>query len=266
MAQFGKKNACFGLVMIDEKVLILENKRINEKYYKLVFDSSHLAKGVLPGQFLTIQIEEGLDPFLRRPFSYYRVQDSRIEVLYEILGKGTGMLARKQKGESLQVMGLLGKSFSKKVPGKRVLIAGGVGVPPLIFLAEQEKTDFLLIGAKSKQEVMPETELSKVKAKILYATNDGSYGEKGFVTLLLEKLIKQEGAASLFIQTCGPKPMMRAVMDVACREGISGEASIDETMACGVGACLGCMVKTDAGWVPSCTEGPVFPFSRLIEF
>ena len=248
----------------DEIVSILDNRKINAKYYKLVFRSRALSRKVLPGQFLTLQINPLLDPFLRRPFSYYRVQGDRIEVLYEVLGRSTAMLTQKRKGDLLKAVGPLGRSFSASVRGKkRVLIAGGVGVPPLIFSAEKAKADYLLIGTKSRQEVMPKQELKKVRAKILYSTNDGSYGEKGYVTALLEALLRKEDSRKIFIQTCGPNVMMQAVMQIAAREGIEGEASVDKTMACGVGACLGCMVKTKEGWEPSCTHGPVFPFQRL---
>ncbi len=250
----------------DETVTILENNKINAEYFKLVFRSAKLARTVKPGQFMQVQINALLDPFWRRPFSYYRVTKDRIEILYEILGHGTALLAGLKRGEHLKIMGPLGRPFSLKVPKKkRVLIAGGVGVPPLVFLAERYPSDYLLIGTKSKKEVMPRKELSKIKAKILYATNDGSYGAKGFVTVLLEKIIKQEKPEDLFIQTCGPKPMMHAVIKIARKFRIEGEASLDETMACGMGACLGCMVKTkDHGWIPSCTSGPVFSFSDLV--
>lgn len=253
--------------MFDEKVVIEENQRINEKYFKLVFSSSKLSKKVLPGQFVQVQIEPSLDPFLRRPFSYYRVSGSRIEILYEILGRGTALFATKRKGDRLRIAGPLGKSFTSKIPGgkKRVLIAGGVGVPPLIFLAERYPVDFLLIGTKSKKEVLPKKELQKIRGKIFYSTNDGSYGTKGFVTVLLEKLIRQESPKNLFIQTCGPNVMMQAVIDIARREAIAGEASIDKSMACGVGSCLGCMVRTPDGWVASCREGPVFAFEKIAE-
>jgi len=251
---------------VDETVTIQENSRINGKYYKLVFKSGRLARGVQAGQFLHVQIRpEAVDPFLRRPFSYYRIQKDRIEVLYEVLGRGTELLAELGSGSRLKIMGPLGKAFTRKVKGrKRVLVAGGVGVPPLVFLAEKNPVDYLLIGTKSKAEVLPKNELSKVSAKILHATNDGSYGTRGFVTALLEKIIQKEGAERLYIQTCGPTPMMNAVMDIARREGIPGEASMEESMACGVGACLGCMVKTPQGWVASCIEGPVFPFNDLV--
>lgn len=253
--------------MKDETVTILSNRKINEKYYKLIFRSKTLSKKVLPGQFMMVQINEELDPFLRRPFSYYRISGDQIEILYEVLGRGTAIFSRKGIGESLNVFGPLGKSFRLKVPQKmkRVLVAGGVGVPPLVFLAEKYPSDFFLIGTKSRSEVLPKKETTKVSGKVFYSTNDGSYGVKGYVTVLLEKLIREEGAKNLFLQTCGPNVMMEAVMKIAKREGIEGEASVDKTMACGVGACLGCMVKTVDGWKPSCVEGPVFNFSELIE-
>lgn len=250
--------------MVDETVILQENSKVNDKYYKLVFRSSALARNVKPGQFVNVKIEEGNDPFLRRPFSYYRVDGDRIEILYEVLGRGTGILSRKPAGSKVSILGPLGKTFSVETSGKkRILVAGGIGLPPLVFLAERYGTDYLLIGAKSKLEVMPEEELRAVRGKVLYSTNDGSFGKPGFVTVLLEELFGSEPPQDLFVQTCGPKVMMQAVMDLAARYGVQGEASIDESMACGVGACLGCMVETDKGLLPSCVEGPVFGFDRI---
>ncbi|MBI3307339.1 MAG: dihydroorotate dehydrogenase electron transfer subunit [Candidatus Omnitrophica bacterium] len=251
--------------MIDQVVAILENRKVNEKYFKLAFRSRELARGVLPGQFVNIQIQPSLDPFLRRPFSYYRITGDKIEILYEILGRGTALLASRVKGDTLKVMGPLGKPFTAALKcKKRVLVAGGVGVPPLIFLAEKNPVDYFLIGTKSKKEVMPKKELAKVKGRVFYSTNDGSYGKKGYVTALLEEILKKEKPENLYIQTCGPEIMMQAVLDIARRCDIEGEASLDKPMACGVGACLGCMVKTDQGWLPSCTHGPVFKFEKLV--
>jgi dihydroorotate dehydrogenase electron transfer subunit len=251
--------------IFDEKIRILRNEKINSKYYKLSFASSALSKTVLPGQFLQIKIEEGNDPYLRRPFSYYRASANKVEILYEVLGRGTRMLSWKKAGEALKVMGPLGKGFTATLAGKkRVLVAGGVGVPPLVFLAERHPAEYLLIGTKSKAEVMPKSELKNVKAKILYSTEDGSYGAKGRVTALLEKILKKEDPRKIFIQTCGPKKMMQAVTAIARKHGIEGEASWDESMACGVGACLGCMVETRSGRMRACADGPVFPFRELV--
>ena len=250
--------------MADEVVKILDNRKVNDKYYKLSFCSSELVRGAQPGQFLHIQLNPTLDPFWRRPFSFYRIRGDEIEILYEILGRGTAMLAKKRAGEILKVMGPLGKPFRKTVkPKKRICVAGGVGLPPLLYLAEHEDVDYFLIGAKSRGEVMPDFELECIKGKVMYSTNDGSYGIKGYVTKLLERILAEEKPEDVFIQTCGPTVMMQAVRDIAEARQIEGEASVDETMACGMGVCLGCMVKTNAGWIPSCTEGPVFQFSEL---
>ena len=250
--------------LCDETVTVLENKKVNGKYYKLAFQSAALSRDVRPGQFLQVLINDGKDPYLRRPFSYYRVAGKRVEILYEVLGRGTAILSMKKKGDTLKVMGPLGNGFSlPRGKKKRILIAGGVGVPPLVFLAEKVSAAFLLIGTKSKLEVMPQRELKKVKAKVLYATEDGSYGSQGLVTALLEKVIMDEDPRDCFLQTCGPKRMMEAVIVLARKYGIDGEASWDETMACGVGACLGCMVKTQDGLKRACADGPVFRFEDL---
>jgi dihydroorotate dehydrogenase electron transfer subunit len=255
--------------MNDERVKILENKKVNDEYYKLTFSSKQLSRRVLPGQFVNVQIDEAPDPLLRRPFSYYRVRGQRVELLYEILGRGTGLLADKKRGHGLNVLGPLGKPFTRALKGKkRVLVAGGVGVPPLVMLAEAVGKEnpplVMMIGCKTKKEVLPRRELSKIKGDVQYATNDGSHGAKGFVSVLLKKLIKRENPKSLYIQTCGPHAMMEAVMDLAEKHGIEGEASIDERMACGVGTCLGCVVATQDGYKTSCVEGPVFRFSELV--
>ncbi len=254
-----------GKSMFDETVQILENKKINHAYWKLTFSSAKLSRSVLPGQFVNIQLDESGDPFLRRPFSYYRTKGNKIEILYEILGRGTKLLTNKKRGDLLKALGPLGKSFTERAPGKKhILVAGGVGVPPLLFLAEKAPIAHLLIGCKSKGEALPKSETAKVKGNVGYTTEDGSYGKKGFVTVLLHQIIRAEkNPKTLFIQTCGPHAMMDAVIKIARKFGIEGEASIDERMACGVGACLGCMVKTKDGFKTSCVEGPVFSFSEL---
>ena len=256
--------------MFDETVTVLENKKVNGEYYKLVFSSPKLSKNVLPGQFLNLQIENHEGLLLRRPFSYYRIKGSKIEVLYEILGRGTALLAEKRAGHKLKALGPLGKPFSQKIKGKKpILVAGGVGVPPLVFLAETTRgsgiAPVLLIGCGTKDEALPKKELSQVKGPVFYATDDGSYGRKGFVTVLLHDILKKEDPKSLFVQTCGPRAMMSAVVNLAKEFGVEGEASIDERMACGVGSCLGCVVETKDGFKTSCVEGPVFSFCDLVD-
>lgn len=252
--------------MYDETVTILENRKVNAEYYKISFRSKRLSRNVRPGQFVQMKIGEGWDPFLRRPFSYYRVQGDRIEILYEILGRGTALLSRLKKGEPIRMMGPLGREFSREIgEKKRMLVGGGVGVPPLVFLAERLGCYRFFIGTKSRREILPFSEIRKFRARVFYSTEDGSYGKKGLVTQLLEDLLDQEKGDpdDYFIQTCGPNRMMERVMAIANHHGIEGEASWDERMACGVGVCLGCMVWTHRGWTASCTEGPVFRFNEL---
>ena len=248
----------------DEEVPILENQKVNGKYFKLAFRSSGLSRNIQPGQFLHVRVNQGQDPYLRRPFSYFRASPGKVEILYEVLGRGTSILSGKKKGDVLRVMGPLGNVFTKNLgKKKRILVAGGVGVPPLVFLAEKYPTEYLLIGTKSKAELLPKSELKKVRAKVLCSTEDGSCGVKGRVTLLLEKILKGQHPGEFFIQTCGPKKMMEAVIAIAAKYGVEGEASWDESMACGVGACLGCMVKTREGLKRACADGPVFKFEDL---
>ena len=248
----------------DEDVYILENKKVNGKYFKLIFRSQKLSRNIKPGQFLYVRVSQGQDPYLRRPFSYFRVSPGKVEILYEVLGRGTSILSGKKKGDVFRVMGPIGNTFTEKLgKKKRILVAGGVGVPPLVFLAEQYPTEYLLIGTKSKAELLPKSELKIVRARVLCSTEDGSYGTKGRVTLLLEKILKDQHPGEFFIQTCGPKPMMEAVITIAAKYGVQGEASWDESMACGVGACLGCMVKTKDGLKRACADGPVFKFEDL---
>lgn len=251
--------------MYDETVTLLENRKINTSYYKIAFLSQRLARGVQPGQFVQIKITEGFDPFLRRPFSYYRVRGDRVEILYEILGRGTALLAKLRKGDSLRVMGPHGRGFSKNIGGKkRILVGGGVGVPPLVFLAERYGCYRFFIGTKTRGDVLPSREMRQFRQNVFYTTEDGSYGEKGFVTKSLENLLEKEKTPHrYFIQTCGPHRMMERVMAIAQHYGVEGEASWDERMACGMGVCLGCMVLTSRGWTASCVEGPVFRFDEM---
>lgn len=260
---------CKSSSMHDERVEILENKKINSEYQKLVFSSAKLAKNVKPGQFLNVRIENSFDPFWRRPFSYFRVKGSRIEILYEVLGRGTHILASKRSGDEIKILGPLGNGFSQNIgERKRILVAGGIGVPPLVFLAEKlklnSKSAVLLVGCGNKSEVLPKRELSKVSCEIRYATDDGSYGKKGFVTALLETELKKDDPEAMFLQTCGPIRMMAEVLKLANRYGVKGEMSIDEKMGCGIGTCLGCVVETKNGFKTSCKEGPVFSFDELM--
>src|SRR3989338_3332195 len=250
---------------LDQSVTVSENKKLTPHLYKISFNSPALAKLLKPGHFLQVAVTETYDPFLRRPFTIYRLKGSRIEILYEVVGRGSDILARKKEGDRLKVMGPLGNVFNLKKNRVNVAVGGGVGIAPFIFLGQRMKIDHFLMGARSKDGLLPKSEVGALWGKAKFSTEDGSAGTKGFVTRCLEEVIREtKDQKRLYIYTCGPKAMMKAVMQLAAKHGVEGEASLDERIACGVGACLGGVVETKEGRKTSCREGTVFPFEKLI--
>lgn len=251
--------------MLDQSVTVSENKKLTPHLYKINFNLPALAKCLKPGHFLQVAVTETFDPFLRRPFTIYRRVGSRVEILYEIVGRGSDILARKKKGDTLRVMGPLGNVFNLKKNRINVAVGGGVGIAPFIFLGQRMRIDHFLMGARSKNGLLPKSEVGALWGRTRFSTEDGTAGTQGFVTRCLEEVIREtKDPKRLYIYTCGPKAMMKAVMQLAAKHGIEGEASLDERMACGVGACLGCVVETKDGRKTSCREGTVFTFDKLI--
>jgi len=138
-----------------------------------------------------------------------------------------------------------------------------VGIVPLIYWDEVYGADYLIMGYRNLNQVLPESEMKNKKSKKFISTNDGSAGKKGFVTDLLRPILEKEKDNACVILTCGPTVMMQAVQKMANDYGIPGELSVEENMACGVGACLGCVVLTTDGYKPSCVDGPVFSFDEV---
>lgn len=220
---------------------------------------------ILPGQFVQALIEESSTTFLRRPVSVHFIDKEKNELwlLVQVVGNGTRKLSELKKGNHLNLIYPLGNSFTlPKKTGKFLLIGGGVGTAPLLYLGAclQElgfKPEFLL-GAKTEKDVLQINEFGKF-GKIYITTEDGSAGEKGYVT---NHSILQSADFDL-IYTCGPKPMMASVARYARAKRIACEVSLENTMACGIGACLCCVEKTVCGNVCVCTEGPVMNINQL---
>ncbi|MCX5693638.1 MAG: dihydroorotate dehydrogenase electron transfer subunit [Candidatus Omnitrophica bacterium] len=242
---------------------IISNQKLNGNYGHLEFESGIIAKQAQPGQFVNIRVVDTLDPLLRRPISIHGVSGSKVKIIYEIIGKGTQILSARKPGEFLDILGPLGNGFdylrlAKTAQRKNILIAGGMGVAPLVFLAEKLKLSkpMILIGARTKKQLLCLQEFKALGCVVKVATDDGSSGFKGRVTDLLNVVLSQTKVAHLF--SCGPGPMLKAVSQVAQENKIIAQLSLEAHMACGVGACLGCEVLTKNGYKSVCKDGPVF--------
>lgn len=230
-----------------------------------------------PGQFLHVSVHRmgeppRYDPLLRRPFSVHGADAVRgtVVLLYRVAGRGTALLAQRKEGDLLDVLGPLGRGFSLPPGGSRVaLVAGGMGLAPLYFLAGEllrsgSEVHFLM-GARRLEELHLIGDLLALAKrepafKPFFATDDGSYGFSGPVTGLLETFLAREGVDRAY--ACGPKPMLREVVKLLARFGVPGEVSLEEHMGCGVGACLSCACRVrEAGgfsYRRVCADGPVF--------
>ena len=253
---------------IQHSLKIISNKKLCGKYVRLVLDAKELAPQVKPGQFIHIKVSDGLEPLFRRPFSVYRAKNGTVEVFYEPVGKGTRILAEKQKGEAVDVLGPLGKPFT--APGRNVrqivFVGGGIGIAPFMLFSDALKSHpaekLLLYGGRTKEHTFPMTEFKKNGVKTFVATDDGSVGVKGRVSELFSK-IKTDPATTM-VYVCGPRPMMAAVQKFVMDFELKAEGSMEEVMACGLGACLGCSIRTTEGYRTVCHDGPVFDLKRII--
>ncbi len=247
---------------------VVSNEKLCPQFWRLAFDAPDLAKEVLPGQFVHIRTnEQGLEPFFRRPFSVYRAQ-KYVEIFYEAVGKGTSILADKKKGDTLDVLGPLGTPFMMPPHGVKqvVMIAGGIGVAPMLLLSDilkKKKLELVLLyGGRTRGHVYPLQEFKDNGVKVHIATDDGSVGFKGRVSGIFDKI--NLDPTTTFIYTCGPNPMMKAVQEFAGKNGLMGQAACEEIMACALGACLGCSIETTKGFKTVCYDGPAFKLDEVI--
>lgn len=221
---------------------------------------------MLPGQFVEVRVDNTPSTFLRRPISINNVDYDHNELwlLVAAVGDGTRQLQKLQKGDRLNCVLPLGNSFTMPTDSseKVLLVGGGVGVAPLLYFGKRIKAmggePTFLLGARSAKDVL-ERELFEQVGRVLITTEDGSEGEKGFVTN--HSVLAQEHFDR--ISTCGPKPMMMAVARYAFKNDIECEVSLENKMACGVGACLCCVEKTMEGNKCVCKEGPVMNIKKL---
>ncbi|MFC2173356.1 dihydroorotate dehydrogenase electron transfer subunit [Acidobacteriota bacterium] len=251
--------------------------RLSPQYFLLSLRSPKIARTIEPGQFVMIEVQKGHDPLLRRPFSAHRVvsagngEPEIVEVLVQIVGRGTRLLSEAKPGSSLSVVGPLGQGFKCDGPGRRVLVVGGgCGIAPLPFAAERllEAGHRIEIyyGAGTEAELVIRETLSSLGAPTHISTDDGSAGHYGLVTDLVRRTLDLPREQETAIVACGPLPMLRAVKALAVEYTIDCQLSLETMMACGFGVCLGCTVHSAAGngdYVLTCMEGPVFDMERI---
>lgn len=250
---------------IDLTVKYVEH--LNEKYVLISLTDEKSLPKMLPGQFVDVRVDDSPSTFLRRPISINNVDYdlNELHLLVACIGEGTRRLGKLTAGDTLNVMLPLGNGFTMPADAtkKHLLVGGGVGVAPLLFLGksikEQGGEPTFLLGARSAADLLLIEEFKKY-GRVFITTEDGSEGEKGFVTN--HSVLQKEQFD--FISTCGPKPMMMAVSKCAEKLNIECEVSLENKMACGLGACLCCVEKTkDKGNICICTEGPVINAKRL---
>jgi len=244
-----------------ERVEVLRNERVAQGVGLLVLRSPRIAAGVEPGQFVHLRVATGADFLLRRPFSVHRVAGDAIEILYQVLGRGTRELSLRNPGEVMDAIGPLGSGW--RVPAgaaHALLVAGGLGAAPLGMLAERLAQRGIAVsvaqGAPSAERLVARDLFESVARRVEVATDDGSAGERGFITVVSERLIEHDRPDVVYV--CGPEVMARAVAEQAARASVACQVSLERLMACGVGACLSCVVTTSTGRKRACVDGPVF--------
>ena len=248
---------------------LVNKKQLKKDLFKFSIKAPNIVKNSKPGNFIEIRVSEQTEPFLRRPISIYNLdrENGILEFIFQVKGKGTKLLSKKETGELIDIVGPLGYGTFKYDDYQNIaVIGGGIGIFPLYELAKSAKNDNknvnTYIGFRNQDLVVLEEEFKQVSNNLVLTTDDGSYGKKGFAINFLEEDINNGKIDSIF--ACGPLPMLKAVQNLANEKNIPCQISLEEKMACGLGVCLGCAVKTanspkeNPEYLHVCKAGPVF--------
>lgn len=246
-----------------DNFVVSEKKFLNSSFFKLKLKSKKTLPEINPGQFVEVQVNSDSKVLLRRPISINDVdsQTNEISLIIQTVGQGTKELAKINEGKEINLVYPLGNGFN--IEGENpLLVGGGVGIAPLLYLAKNFHAKGIkpkvLLGFRSQEQVIDLKEYEKY-ADVYISTQDGSVGSKGLVT---ENEIFTQSYDTIY--TCGPTPMMKAISDYSLKNNIKCYASLENKMACGIGACLCCVQNTTEGHKCTCTEGPVFNVKDII--
>lgn len=250
-----------------QNLKVIANQQLNKDHYLLTLKAAEKLENIYPGQFVNVHVDRSQSVFLRRPLSIHLVnyKENTISLLIKEIGEGTQSLSHSMVGSELNLIFPLGNGFTLPERAEKVLlVGGGCGVAPLLFLAQAlhlgANDITVLIGARSASDLVELDQYAKF-GKVCTTTEDGSHGEKGFVTD--HSLFKLHFNKFTRIYSCGPEPMMKSVAAKAAAASIFCEVSLENTMACGFGVCLCCVTETIQGHKCVCSDGPVFNISQL---
>lgn len=261
--------------MKDHNAIVLRNKRLSGPLYLMRLRANDLASSVQPGQFVHMSIPTLQANILRRPFSVYDadVEEGTIDILYQVVGTGTENMSQWLPGYLTDMIGPIGKSWhAPKGCHRALLVGGGVGAAPLFMLCRKLIADGVdvdvVLGATTKDSLVCKERYDETGLQsIMCTTDDGTFGVKGFATVELARAIEESSSSDTpyeYAAICGPEPLMRAASEMTLRAGIPTQLSMEKRMACGVGACLSCVVETRSGRKRACVDGPIFDASEVI--
>jgi dihydroorotate dehydrogenase electron transfer subunit len=254
--------------IFEKNTEVVFNRQVAPETYLMSLNAPEIADCSRPGQFVMVKVSKGFHPLLRRPFSICGKKDTdQIIILYRTVGSGTSLMAEIKDGDILSVLGPLGRGFDLPSPGEKpVLIGGGMGIAPLVFLSQGlEGNGFeFMAGFGSSTDVITPRNLLGLDTRVSISTDDGTEGYAGFVTDMFQDYLDKNthGNERLSVFTCGPGPMMKRVAELTLDRNIKCQVSMEALMACGLGACQGCAVKASSQewerYYHVCKDGPVF--------
>lgn len=260
--------------VFQEECQIISNIEIAPNKWRMILKAPQIVTTAVPGQFVYLKCNHQSGVLLRRPFSIHqKLNEEDFSLIFEVVGKGTNILSQRKEGKSLDILGPLGQGFEILPEVNNIaLVAGGMGIAPLLFLLQKFYEDLnykdkeinLFYGAKEEKSLVSLDEFKKFGLNIFISTEDGSLGEEGKISDLFEKKLSSFQQKPEIIYCCGPFEMVKKISKFSAVNEIRCFVSLEQNLACGLGACQGCVISTRKGYQRVCKDGPVFEAKDII--